>query len=54
MMKYAWTDSTSWYDNRVVVYGFLLIVTVVNVVNLILKIMLMKAERQIIEEGKVV
>ncbi len=52
MMKFAWTDSTFWFDISVVVFGFLLIVTVVNVVNLILKIMLMKAERQLIEEGK--
>lgn len=52
LMNFSYTDSTFWFDISVVVFGFLILVTVVNVINLCLKVMLMKAERQLIEESK--
>ena len=52
LMQFTWTDSTFWFDASVYVFGLLLLVTVVNVANLILKVLLMKAERELLEAGK--
>ena len=52
LMRFTWTDSTFWFDISVYVFGFLLVITVLNVANLILKVLLMKAERKLIEAGK--
>lgn len=52
ILKFSYTDSTFWFDISVVVFGFLLLVTLANVINLIFKVVLMKAEKQLIEEGK--
>lgn len=52
LMKFPYTDSTFWFDVSVYVFGFLLLVTVLNVLNLCLKVLLMNAERKLIEAGK--
>ena len=52
MMKFPYTESTFWFDISSVVFGFLLIVTVFNVINLIMKIVVMNAEKKLIEAGK--
>lgn len=52
IMKFYYTDSTFWFDLSVVVFGFLLVVTVINIVNMVLKIVLMKAEKQLLKESK--
>ncbi|MBO5097181.1 MAG: hypothetical protein J6B96_02575 [Agathobacter sp.] len=52
MMKFPYTESTFWFDISSVVFGFLLIATVFNVINLILKIVVMNAEKKLIEAGK--
>lgn len=52
IMKFYYTDSTFWFDLSLVVFGFLLVVTLINIVNMILKIVLMKAEKQLLKESK--
>lgn len=52
ILKFNYTDSTFWFDISIVIFGFLLLATLVNIINLILKVVLMKAEKQLIEEGK--
>ena len=52
MFGFSYTESTFWFDISVVVFGFLLVVTVLNVANLIFKIVLMKSEKQLLEAGK--
>lgn len=52
MMEFYYTESTFWFDISIVVFGLLLVVAVVNVANLILKVVLMNAEKQLIEKGK--
>lgn len=52
MMKFYWTDSTFWFDISKVVFGILLATTVLNVINLIFKIVVMNAEKKLIAEGK--
>lgn len=47
-----YTDSTFWFDVSYVVFGILLLVSVLLVVNLILKITLMKAEKRLIGSRK--
>lgn len=49
---FDWYISTFWFDISVVVFSILLVATVVNVVNLLWKKSLMKAEQQLIEENK--
>ena len=49
---YKYTDSTFWFDFGEVVFAFLLITTVLNVANLVFKILLMNAEKKLIEAGK--
>lgn len=46
-----YTDSTFWFDIGYVVFAILIIVTILNIYNLILKTKLMKEEAQLIREG---
>ena len=44
-------ESTFWFDISIPVFALLLVVTLVSIANLVLKIMLMKGERELIMEG---
>lgn len=46
------TDSTFWFDASAVVFAILLAATLVSIGNLVFKLIVMKAERKLIEEGK--
>ena len=52
MFGFSYTESTFWFDVSSYVFGFLLLVTVFNVFNMIWKIVLMKAEKKLLEAGK--
>ena len=52
IMKFPYTESTFWFDISNVIFGFLLIATVFNVINLIMKIVVMNTEKKLIEAGK--
>lgn len=47
-----YTESTFWFDISVVVFGILLVVTVLLFVNLILKLIMMKEEKRLIGSRK--
>ena len=47
-----YTESTFWFDASVVVFGFVFLATALSIFNLVWKILLMKAEKKLIEEGK--
>ena len=47
-----YTESTFWFDVSIFVFGFLLLCTALLIVNYILKINLMKAEKQLIGKRK--
>ena len=47
-----YTQSTFWFDISLAVFIPLLIVTALSIINLIWKIVVMKSERKLIEEGK--
>ncbi|MBE5951116.1 MAG: hypothetical protein E7260_05905 [Lachnospiraceae bacterium] len=49
---FTWYYSTFWFDIAIAVFALLLVATFVNVVNLFLKRSLMKAEQQLIKEGR--
>ena len=46
------TDSTFWFDVSWFVCIFLIVITLISIFNLVWKIVLMRAERKLIEEGK--
>lgn len=50
--KIKYTESTFWFDASVVVFGFVFLATALSIVNLVWKIILMRAEKKLIEEGK--
>lgn len=52
LWKTYYTDSTFWFDASIFVFGLLLLATVLLVVNLILKIIVMKEEKRLIGQGK--
>ena len=52
LMQFNVIESTFWFDISVFVFGVLIVAAIVNVVNLIFKIVLMKAEKELIEAGK--
>lgn len=52
MFGFSYTESTFWFDVSSYVFGFLLLITALNVFNMIWKIVLMKAEKKLIEAGK--
>lgn len=47
-----YTESTFWFDASLYVFIPLLLVTVLSIANLVWKIMLMRAEKKLINEGK--
>ena len=47
-----YTESTFWFDISLAVFIPLLIVTALSIFNLVFKIILMRAERKLLEEGK--
>ena len=52
MMNTYYTESTFWFDVSLVVFGIVLIVTVLLIVNLILKLIMMKEEKRLIGSRK--
>lgn len=54
MWETLYTDSTFWFDAHYAVFGLTLVVCVLLTLNVIWKLNLMKAEKQLIEEGKAV
>ncbi|MBO5352511.1 MAG: hypothetical protein J6J42_03770 [Lachnospiraceae bacterium] len=52
MLKFSYTESTFWFDASTVVFGILLVVTALNVVNLVWKVLLMNAEKKLVKAGK--
>lgn len=52
LWKTYYTESTFWFDVSLFVFGILLLVTVLLVLNLILKIIMMKEETRLIGQGK--
>lgn len=52
MWNTHYNDSTFWFDAVFVVFGFLLLVTVLLVVNLVLKLIVMKEEQRLIGSRK--
>ncbi len=52
MWKSLYTESTFWFDAGYVVFGILMAATVLLVVNLIMKLNVMKEEKRLIGSGK--
>ncbi len=52
MWETPYIDSTFWFDAHYVVFGLVMLIVVALVANMIWKFGLMKAEKQLIEEGK--
>ncbi len=52
LWKTYYTDSTFWFDASYVVFGLLLVVTVLLIANLILKLIMMKEEKRLIGSRK--
>ncbi len=52
MWKSLYTESTFWFDAGYVVFGILMAATVLLVVNLVLKLNVMKEEKRLIGSGK--
>ena len=48
----SYTESTFWFDIGFVVFPIVLLATALSIVNLVLKINVMKSERMLIAEGK--
>ena len=51
-METYYTESTFWFDISLAVFGILLIITVLLIVNLILKLIMMKEEKRLIGSRK--
>lgn len=52
LWKTYYTDSTFWFDVSYLVFGIVLLLTVLLVVNLVLKVLMMKEEKRLIGTGK--
>ena len=52
IFQFSYTESTFWFDFSKVVFAVLLIVTAVNVLNFVWKLVLMKEEQKLIQAGK--
>ena len=52
MWDTAYIDSTFWFDAAYFVFGFLMLITVLLVVNLVLKLIVMKKEKSLIGSRK--
>ena len=48
----AYTESTVWFDIHYGVFGFILLVAALLIINLIWKVLLMKVEKRLIAKGK--
>lgn len=47
-----YNKSTFWFDASIAVFGFVFLATALSIANLVFKIILMRAEKKLIEEGK--
>ena len=47
-----YTESTFWFDISIFVFGIVFLATAISIGNLVWKIILMRAEKKLIEEGK--
>lgn len=47
-----YNKSTFWFDASIVVFGFVFLATALSIANLVFKVILMRAEKKLIEEGK--
>lgn len=54
MLQFTYIESTFWFDISKVVFGILLFSVVMNIINLIWKVCLMRAEKKLIADGKTV
>ncbi len=52
LFKTGYTESTFWFDVHYVIFGIVLFVAVMLIINLIWKLILMKAEKNLIAKGK--
>lgn len=52
LFNFYYTESTFWFDISKVVFSIFLVAVVINVINLVWKIMLMKAEKELLSAGK--
>ncbi len=52
MFGFGYTDSLFWFDVCPYVFGFLLVIAALNVINLIWKVSLMSAEKKLLAAGK--
>ncbi len=52
MYKFPYTESTFWFDASKFVFGFVLVATVLNVLNLAWKLVLMNNEKKLVRAGK--
>jgi hypothetical protein len=52
LFKYSAEPNLFWFDISKVVFGFVLVVTAVNVINLIFKVIVMNAEKKLLKESK--
>lgn len=52
MFKTSYTESTFWFDAHYVLFGLVLFVALMLVINLIWKLILMKTEKRLIANGK--
>ena len=48
----SYTESTFWFDAVWFVAAFVILVTALSIFNLVFKIVLMRAEKKLLEEGK--
>lgn len=47
-----YNKSTFWFDASIAVFGFVFLATALSIANLVFKVILMRAEKKLIEEGK--
>ena len=52
VFKFYYTESTFWFDVSKAVFAVLLVAVAINVINLIWKIILMRAEKKLLSAGK--
>ncbi len=52
MYKFPYTESTFWFDISKLVFGIVLVAAVLNVLNMVWKIVLMNNEKKLVKAGK--
>lgn len=52
LFKYNAEPNVFWFDISMFVFGFVILITVANVLNLIWKVIMMNAEKKLLKEGK--